>query len=192
MNEQEIHALIKKFIQGDRRAFEIIYDQIHQKVYRTVYFLATNKDDVNDLVSEVYIELFKSIERYNFESPFHSWINGLIIRQVNNWNRQSWRKLRLFHRYKELEIQPPNQHLDEMILANEENEELLQWVEHLSFKLKSVIVLRYYHDYTYDEIAGILCIPIGTVKSRHNQAILKLRQYVERLKKVKGESFHVS
>lgn len=180
MNESELHSWLKKLDTGDKQAFLIIYRQLNEQIYQTVYFLCTNKHDVDDIVSEVYMELFKSLGRYDYRSPFQAWLHGLIVRQVSNWSRKVWRKFRLFQRYKLLELEPATIQLEEQLLKNESNEELSSLVEHLSFKLKTVIVLRYYHDYSYEEIASILDIPLGTVKSRHHQAIQKLRQYAKK------------
>lgn len=180
MNENELHSWLKKLEEGDVEAFDIVYDQLNEQIYRTVYFLCTKKQDVDDIVSEVYMELFKSIGRYDYTSPFRSWLHGLIVRQVSNWNRKMWRSFRLSKRYKLLELEPPTIRVEDQLLKMESNEELISLVDRLSFKLKTVIVLRYYHEYTYEEIAGILHVPLGTVKSRHHQAIRKLRQYAEK------------
>lgn len=176
MEDQELHPYLRRLQEGDKSAFHMIYSHTHQQVYRTVYFLASHKQDTNDIVSEIYLELYRSISNYDFNQPFRSWLNGLIVRQSSNWHRKLWRKFRIFQRSKMLEVEEPQEEVGDRLLQSEKSEELLELVDSLSYKLKEVIVLRYYQENTFEEIASLLNIPVGTVKSRHHSAIQKLRQ----------------
>lgn len=62
MTEAELHEWLSKMNIGDKEAFEMIYKETRKHVYRTIPFLLRNKQDVCDVVSEVYIELFKSTQ----------------------------------------------------------------------------------------------------------------------------------
>lgn len=175
MKDPDFHLALQQMMQGDQVAFQKVYESTKDHIYRTVYFLAQNKQDVSDIMSEVYIELFKSIPKYDCKQSFRSWLNGLVVRQVQNWHRNVWRKLRLFHRAKQLEIAPVYATNEENLVQSEVHDELKTLVDQLSYKLKIVIILRYYHECSFDEIAMILNVPLGTVKSRHRLALQKLR-----------------
>ena len=58
-------------------------------------------------------------------------------------------------------------------------QELFNLVRQLSYKLRVVVILRYFHDYALEEIADMLQIPVGTVKSRHHLALKELRKRFE-------------
>lgn len=62
------------------------------------------------------------------------------------------------------------------VVSKISNQKLIKLIHKLPYKLKQVIILRYLHDYTQEEVAHILHIPIGTVKSRIHAALKKLRQ----------------
>lgn len=179
MQENELQLWIRKMIKGDQQAFQIIYEHTRDHVYRTVTFLVSNQQDVSDIVSEVYIELFKSLPNYDYNQSFRSWLNGLIIRQVSHWKRKEWRKLRLFERRKLLELEVPNQKYEDKLVRDENDQELTSCVKRLPYKLRVVIILRYYQDHSMEEIATLLNIPVGTVKSRHHNALKKLRKTAE-------------
>ena len=70
---------------GDLTAFDEMYIATIKKVYGTVYILAPNKQEVNEIVNEIYFQVWKSITNYNESSPFLYWLNGLVFRQVKNW-----------------------------------------------------------------------------------------------------------
>ncbi|WP_409345911.1 sigma-70 family RNA polymerase sigma factor [Paenibacillus sp. MBLB4367] len=191
MKDEELHPWLQKMIGGDRDAFHIVYEHTRDHVYRTVGFLANQKQDILDIASEVYIELFKSLPKYDFQQPFRSWFNGLIIRQVHNWNRKLWRKLKLFQRSKLLETGQVGANSEDLLLQDEHRQDLFTCVNKLPYKLRVVIVLRYYHEQTLEEIASLLTIPVGTVKSRHYHALQKLRKEKVQLIKNEEASLHV-
>ncbi len=68
---------------------------------------------------------------------------------------------------------------DKVVLQSETQHELFSLVRQLSYKLRVVVILRYFHDYTLEEIADMLQIPVGTVKSRHHLARKELRKRYE-------------
>jgi RNA polymerase sigma-70 factor (ECF subfamily) len=171
--EEEIKAAVKQAIGGDREAFDFIYLHTRDDVYRTVSFLLSNLDDVHDVVNEVYIRLWKSLPNYDEALPFRSWLHGLMIHQVQDWRRKVWRRWRLGNRQKEMGLAG-----EESVpaLDMETRDELMKAVHQLPYKLRVVIILRYFHDYTLEDTASILNIPVGTVKSRHHLAVKELRK----------------
>lgn len=175
MNQQPAYELLRKVCDGDRESFGQLYALTRLDVYRTVYFLLNQKQDTPDVVSEVYVELLRSLPDYKEGKPFRAWLNGLTVRQARNWNRKLWRKFRLTERNKNLEIHLPEEDAANEVLRSESRDELWMRIGQLPFKLKAVIVLRYYQDCPLEEIADILGIPTGTVKSRHHLALKKLR-----------------
>lgn len=176
MTEDELHDCLQRVIRGEQEAFALLHHRIRQQVYGTVSLLVNRQADVADVVNEIYIELFRCLPQYDGQRPFGAWLNGMIVRQCSNWNRRSWRRLRLMIRSRENASEVLNPGADAEILAEEQRGELMQLVSGLPPKLRSVIVLRYYGECSYDEIASALDIPLGTAKSRHHKALRKLRQ----------------
>lgn len=178
MNEIAWDSLLIRMSKGDEEAFTEIYRLTKQDAYRLIYFLTTNKNEVEDIMSEVYMALYKSIATYNPEQSFQSWFNGLIVRQVRNAKRKNWRFFRMFQKlqdytYEQIEM------VDDSLGKLETEQHVLNQVNQLSQKFKEVIVLRYYQACTFEEIAQILSVPIGTIKSRHHYALKQLRKQYE-------------
>lgn len=176
MNEMDIKPWLIRMNQGDEEAFQTVYHLTRDKAYGLIYYLAPNKHDVPDIMSEVYIELFKSLDKYQQEQKFSSWFNGLIIRQVRNWNRKSWRRFRIIEKMKGMISEPPQVAIEDRISIFSDRLELISMLETLPMKLREVVVLRYDQDCTLEEIAHLLNIPLGTVKSRHHHALKRLRR----------------
>ncbi|WP_018757705.1 sigma-70 family RNA polymerase sigma factor [Paenibacillus terrigena] len=191
MNEQDLRPWLIRMSQGDEEALQVVFEATRAHTYRMVYFLAANKQDTDDMVSEVYLELIRCMSNYNREQPFMPWFNGLIVRQVRNWKRRIRRSLRLMERVKISDQLAVSPYKADPLDVVHDGLELLPVVNHLSHKLREVIVLRYYQDYTLEAIAQLLNIPLGTVKSRHRLALAKLRKHVSHTIEERGESTYV-
>ena len=176
MTEEEMYGCLQRLQEGDREAFTAVHDSIKQQVYGTVCLLVDRHSDVADVVNEIYIELFRCLPQYDGKRPFRAWLNGLIVRQCSNWNRRSWRRLRILVRSRENAAAVLFPGADIPLIEQEQRGELLQLVAGLPPKLRSVVVLRYYGECSFDEIAAALNIPLGTAKSRHHKALRKLRE----------------
>lgn len=161
---------------GDKEAFRQVYDQTVDQVYRTVSFLVHDLQDIEDIMSDIYMQLWLSLDKYDPQRPFRRWLNGIAIRQVQDWRRKRWRRFRLTERQHRLHTTPEEPEADNKMLRNETSGEIHALLNGLSYKLRVVIVLRYYHDYGLNEIAELLELPLGTVKSRHHAAIKQLRK----------------
>lgn len=190
MKDHEVHPWLTRMIQGDPNAFHQIYEMTRNHVYRMLCFLLRDEEDAGDVMSEIYLHLGKSLQSYSFNQPFQSWLNGLIIRQANNWRRKIWRRMRLFERAKSFATEYPADLSEACYLASEQRSEMLGLINKLPYKQREVIVLRHYQDCSLEEIANLLLVPIGTVKSRHHSAIRKLRQLTEHHYVHKEASIH--
>lgn len=191
MKDSDIHPWLILVLQDEPEAFQELYKLTADHVYRISYYLSSNKSEVTDIVNEVYMVLLQSLPSYSFAKPFRPWLNGLIINQVNNWKRKGWRRLRLFYRNNQLSSPLHWKQPDQVAIETEEKEHVLLLVNRLSAKLREVIVLRYYQDCSFEEIALTLGIPLGTAKSRHHEALRKLRLLSEHVMTSKGVFIHV-
>ncbi|MBS7530882.1 sigma-70 family RNA polymerase sigma factor [Hazenella sp. IB182353] len=167
--------VIQRLKKQDIRAFDELYSATIKDVYHTVYILASNKQEVDDIVSEIYYQVWKSIHNYNESLPFPHWLNGLVFRQVKNWKRKAWKRMQLFRKKMILETEQFDS-IDDDLLKDENKQLLLSLLENMSYKLKEVLVLYYFYEYSQKDIASVLDIPIGTVKSRHHLALKHLRK----------------
>ncbi|WP_314587637.1 sigma-70 family RNA polymerase sigma factor [Paenibacillus terrigena] len=190
MQEIELQPWIERLREGDQSAFQVIYEWTFPEIYRSVVFLIPDKQEIEDLMNEIYFQLWKSIPNYDSRRPFRFWLHGIVLKQIQKWRTQRWRRFRIFEKKRLLEVE---EHLfsDRPVLAAETHQEMLSVVHQLSYKLRIVIILRYYHDYAFDEIAELLDIPLGTVKSRHHSALGKLRELSPHFEQEKEQKLYV-
>lgn len=190
MKDINIEHWIERMKEGDPSGFRVIYEWSFPEIYRSVVFLMTEKNEIEDVMNEIYFQLWQSIDNYDANRPFRFWMHGIALKQIQKWRTKSWRRFRIFEKKRLLEVE---EHIfsDRQVLEAETHQEMLTIVHQLSYKLRTVIILRYYHDYTFDEIAELLNIPVGTVKSRHHAALGKLRKLSPYCKTEKEKELYV-
>lgn len=167
--------LVQRAIAGDETAFSAIYERTRENVYRTVALLV-NRQMSDEITQDVYGELWRSLRHYNHDRPFLPWLHGIAVRQVRNYRRTEWRHLRKITMAKKNTLTESHEFIpDAASMIHREQEDLMSMVEALPLRLREIILLRYFHDYTLAEAAQILGIAAGTARSRHHRAILRLR-----------------
>ena len=164
----------------DNRAFSDLYNQTIPTVYRTLFFLSNDKSELDDVVQNIYIELFKNLSKFDSSRSFYSWLNGITIRQHQAYRRKKWREGRNEAIHTQMELCGIEPDFSSTLIDKVSNELVTKSIETLSYKSKQVIVLRYLNDLTHEEISEILQIPLGTVKSRLHSALSLLRKKLRR------------
>jgi RNA polymerase sigma-70 factor (ECF subfamily) len=176
MSETEKYIkLVELTRAGDYEAYGELYELTVIDVYRTVRFLIRDPSEAEDLVQEIYIQAYRSLERYDSERAFRPWLMGVTMRQVRNYRRK---RLTQFRFNKRMEKSDTGLEYDfsSDLISKLANRPLLEQVHRLPYKLQQAITLHYLNEYTQEEISCILGIPLGTVKSRIHAALTKLRQ----------------
>lgn len=174
----EFEELIRRTRSGSKHAYGELYENTVKDVYQTVHFLLDDKSDVDDVVQEIYIEVLRNLHRFNTDKPFRPWLKGIAIKQISAYRRRRWIS---FRNYQKISKQPSEVEDDfsPQVVDDLVNKQLVQLVEQLPFKLRQVIILRYLNEHSQEEVASILKIPVGTVKSRVHTALKKLRKQEE-------------
>lgn len=162
--------LIKRCQSGDVDAFELLVEKLGAQAVRTAYLVTGRRDLAEDIAQEALIQCIYSIKQLKKAEFFKTWFYKILI-------RTSW-KMAVKNKGL-LQIDNPNHSLDavlpdqvglaEAFEKKEAEEAVCRAVSTLSEPLKAVVILRYFNDFSINEIAGILCCKEGTVKSRlHN------------------------
>jgi RNA polymerase sigma-70 factor, ECF subfamily len=164
-------TLIHRCQAGDESAFADLFEMHKNLVFRTAYLTLGNSPDAEDILQEVFVQLYRAIGNYDpSRGAFTTWLYRITVnRCLNIRRRQSFFSLPL--------DELPESAWQEPLLSEAQQaevESVQQALLHLSMKLRVVIVLRYFWDLSNAEIAEILDLPIGTVKSRLNLALRSL------------------
>ena len=154
-------STISKAKNGDEEAFSELINQYKLEIYKTSKAILKNEDDVCDAIQETLISVYKNISSLKNEKYFKTWLIRITINKcydIIGKNSSNKKKIIL------LEKETYN---DDNLDLKTELERALNLIDN---DLKLVTVLFYYDDISVKDIAGILGIPVGTVKSKLSRA----------------------
>lgn len=181
--------LIKKALNGDEKAFRAILERHYALIYSVVRGIVCNASDAEDVVQEVFIKIFRALPEFRGDARLSTWIYRIARNEALNAREK--------HRHEPV----PVEDCEEMATdeGNPESahrrkaaaERVARLMEHLDEKHRLVLELRYMAEKSYDEIAEIMNVPLGTVKTHIYRAKLALKQMMTEkrsLEKGLGES----
>ncbi len=162
--------VIKKCKKNDKNAFMELFKQYERYLYKLCYSYVQNEQDSLDIMQEVYIKIFKNINKFDTNMPFHPWIRRIAVNTCLNHKRSlKYNTISLSggsDEYQALEEQLAADTDIEQYIENMDLERIVkQQLDTMSPKHRMVIILRYYEGLSYDEIAEMLELPLGTVKT---------------------------
>lgn len=157
-------TLISLYLKINRdRALEMLYHNYAEKIKGLCYKILTNKSEVEDAVHEIFIKIFENIDEFQFKSSIGTWIYRISLNYLLNKNKkldfhlEFNEKILDANRFADLEIEVDLKLLDE---------EINRALNTLKEEDKKIFILKEFEGFQYNEIANILNMNIGTVKSR--------------------------
>lgn len=149
------------------------FDAYKTDVFRTCYYMAQNVQDAEDLCQEVFVKaLQQNFQQIEKPKP---WLLSITMNICRNYLK---RKKRIVLMDWIWQTAAPER-VEDTYEAKERQSELMQILQTLPEKIRSVIILKYLHQLKNEEVAAILQIPEGTVKSRCNKGIQTLRKSMQ-------------
>lgn len=186
----ELDELIEKSQQDDRLALEELIKRNEKIVYSTLYHLDPNRNDIPDIAQEVLFRMAKAIKKLKKPSTFKFWLNQIVTNLFYDELRRKTRRLNTisidapFLNMEAGETPPAINIADtekipeDKTLGSELDLHIREAIENLPEQFRIVIVLRELQGLSYEEIAEINKISIGTVKSRLSRARARLQEEI--------------
>jgi RNA polymerase sigma-70 factor (ECF subfamily) len=163
----------------DVAAFESLFNKHEKLVYRTAYLITGDREEAKDVMQEVFVAVWKWRDTFDpGKGRFTTWLHRITVNQCYK-KRKKKRVVCLPLEGEGSEGSCPDdpEELPEEVMINrEEHLRLMKALSSLDARHRSVLVLRFFNELSYDEIADIVGVSLGTVKSRIHYALKTLRQ----------------
>jgi len=180
----EDRELIERCKRGDIGAFDQLFRRYTRQVYNYAFRMIPNYDDANDIAQEAFVRAFNSIRSFRGDSNFSTWLFRIVYNvSLDEIKRRKGRYLLSLDEQLELEedsltrqVESESPSPDELVEKQERDRILQEAIETLPEYQKAMIVLYHMQGFSYEEIAEIVGLPIGTVKSRLNRARESLKE----------------
>ena len=181
MNTDKIfdELLILKFREGDTKAFELLINRWNKKLISFAYKITHDMESAHDIAQESWISIHKCLGRLQEPSKFSSWAFRIAYNKSMDYLRQEKKQ-------NQTELLPDHEELTTNESDIDNWSTVSSLMEHLPIQHKTILVLFYLEKQSIKEIAVILELPEGTVKSR----IFYARELLKRkYKEVQNEKF---
>ncbi len=165
--------LVSQWQKGEVAAFEALFHRYREMVLRTALSMVCAGAEAEDVVQAAFVKAYEARDKFKGdEDAFRRWLYRITI----NLCLDAYRKKRACVRLEEMKekgLEPGGEFAQ---ISQETNDIMWQALNCLDGKHRSIVVLRYLHEMSYEEIARTLNIPLGTVKSRLCTAIKIMRR----------------
>ena len=172
------YAIVKQVQAGDVAAFDKLILKYRERLFGIIYNLTSNREDTADLVQEAFIKAFQSINRFQGQASFFTWLYKIAVNNALTHLRKN--KLRTFFSLEKLQEEPTSAEIvakltdktgaDRDAYLRELQEKLNEAMQKLSIKHRTVITLFEIDGLSHSEIADVMECSEGTVRSRLHYA----------------------
>lgn len=188
MKRRQERQLVRALKQRDEDAFSELVRVYQHRVFNIIYRILGDRQESEDVAQEVFVAVFKYIDSFRGEAKFSTWLYRIATNRAKN--RIKYLARRSKNKHQDIDDTPESKvnsnpfgggmfRPDEKALGNELHAIIKEGLASLSEEHRAVVVLRDVEDMTYQEIAEVLEIAEGTVKSRLYRARAALKEYVD-------------
>jgi RNA polymerase sigma-70 factor, ECF subfamily len=198
LEDQQTGVLVHRCLAGDASAWEAIVRLYNRRIYNLCYRFTNSPNDAEDLTQEVFIRIYRTLGSYDVEKgAFNTWLTTLTRNLLVDHFRRSKQDRMTDSMDASLGGEEDSPTLSAHLpdrgpspddrLASKETQRLVRTaLARLSPDLREAVILRDLQDMDYKEIAAVLRVPEGTVKSRINRGRMELARLLSRNKKQAG------
>jgi RNA polymerase sigma-70 factor, ECF subfamily len=194
MIDESERLLIERCKQGERQAFDELVRKYEKRVYNLAYRLSGSYDDANDISVDAFVRVFQAIKMFRGDANFSTWLFRIVTNVYLDRRKRTRNKQHLsLEEVIDVEESTVTRQVEDpgptpgAVVEQKERAQLIQSaIVSLPTDQRTMIVLYHTEGFSYEEIASVLELPIGTVKSRLNRARLKLREKLEPIRELFG------
>ena len=186
--------LVQRCLRGEKEAFCRLVEKYKVPIYNLAYRMLESEEEAEDAFQETFLQAYKSLDKYKLNYSFFTWLYTVSLNICRNRLKKRWR-VRMFSIDEpvsddnNLDWQIADSRLSPDVLLQRKDFLLLvnEAVNYLPVKYKAVIVLRYLDNLSYQEIAEIVKLPLGTVKTQIHRGRLLIQDYIRGKKGYKDD-----
>jgi RNA polymerase sigma-70 factor (ECF subfamily) len=173
-NEPDDITLVQGCLGGDTHAFEILVLRYQGPIYNAVLRMVRDRDDASDLTQNAFLKAYRQLSRFDPKYKFFSWLYRIAINETLNHVKRQGRQEPL-----EGDRASDDRNPENVLVGSDVSRHVQVALMKIGTDYRAVLVLRHFHDLSYEDMAAILGIPEKTVKSRLFSARRQLKELLE-------------
>ena len=175
MDDVNDSEMLRRFAEGDTRAFGDIYDKYYRRVFGYCYHVLRDRDATEDLVQSIFVKALESVKSLEKPESFYFWLFSIARNEVYAWLRVRRRDVGGVSDEEVWDTETPHEHL----VKREISDMVQEGLQRLKPEYREVLVLRQFEKLSYADIASITGSTISSVESRLYKARKALMKCLE-------------
>jgi RNA polymerase sigma-70 factor (ECF subfamily) len=172
-------ALIEKAKNGDKSAFTKLYEELSDKIKKDIMYIVKDETLADELLNDTFIKVWRKLDTYTQDISFQAWVKMIAVNCcIDHFRRNSDDKF-VHIDDSDITLQLPD-NAGDVIARNELSDIVNTALLRIPFAKRRALELYYFNNLPYKEIAKLLRMPLGTVKSDINRAKKKLSNYLQK------------
>lgn len=182
INKLTDDKLVAAYIDGNNEAFDTLLKRHQAKVFAYIYSVVKNRDVANDIFQETFVKAITTLRqgRYNETGKFSAWISRIAHNLIIDYYRQEKSENLMSADHDEVDILNRkdlcDSNIEDMMVNDQIQEDVRRIIDALPENQREVLVMRYYRDMSFKEIAEATKVSINTALGRMRYAIINMRR----------------
>ena len=164
----EDRRLVELVLEGDDTAFEYLFNRYRDAIHRLFMQRLGGVNDADDLLQETFIKVYINLHRYNAEYTFGQWAYTIARNTFIDFVRRRQDGLSIDDRFAAPASSAPTP--EESFINLQQRTQIEHYLERLTPRYRQLVRMRFFEEYSYEEIAAKLTLPLGTVKTQIHRA----------------------
>lgn len=178
--EKDDNQLIDEVLKGSTASFDVLVQRYHSRLFGLMYHFCGNREDAEDLTQETWVLAYRKLSQFAFASSFYTWLSRIAVNHMISRKRKKQMDKVMDRIPLEADEHSDKTPGAEANLVANERSALIQWgLSQLEQDRRTVLLLRDFDGLDYHQIAEIISVPIGTVRSRLHRARLDLHELLK-------------
>ena len=161
-------TLVERSLAGDDMAFEYLFNRYGEAMRRLFLQRSTSAEDTEDLLQETFVKVYLHLENYNSQYTFGQWVYTIARNTHIDFERRRQEDLSIDEKFSSPAASTPSP--EESMIRQQQRRQIEHYIEVLPEHYRRLFTMRFLDDYSYDEIAEKLHLPMGTVKTQIHRA----------------------
>ena len=183
MKNLDDHQLVDLCREGDETAFDLLVLRHQDRLFHSLVSMLKSRDDAMDIAQSALMQAHRKLDTFRGESAFYSWLYRIAVNLALSWLRKQKTpavSLDSLHDESGFEIAADNSQPQASLLRDEHRRLVRETLAELPADFRTVLVMKEFDGLSYEEIAGLTEVPLGTVRSRihrgRNELALRLKR----------------
>ena len=170
--------LVTRSLEGDEKAFEHLFTRYREAIRQLLQQRAGSADDADDLLQETFIKVYLHLDRYNASYTFGQWVYTIARNTFIDFVRRRQDDLSIDERFSAPPSPAPTP--EESVIRLQQRAQIEHYLDALTPRYRQLIQMRFFEEYSYEEIAEKLQLPMGTVKTQIHRARERMCDLIRR------------